>query len=1239
MENALTDVKEVKPKRVKYGKAERMSFAKVDEKLAILPNLLTIQREPYKQFLEQGIDEVLQEYTPIIDRAEKVELELLGHEICKPKYTAAECIRKRLSYTAPMNVKARLKKRDTGEVIEQDVFIGDIPLMTDDCCFIVNGVERVIISQIVKSPSCYFDSVTDKSGKELFNAVMHSLRGTRLSIEQGLTDELKIIINQQSKLSAMVFLKACGYTDEELLELFGNNDIIRATLETDKQKTKKDALLEIAKKTRPNDVPDADNTEHWLNETFFKNTYYNFGRVGRYKYNKKLSIATRITGLKSAENILIDGEIVVEAGQIIGEEVAKQIQYAGINSVTVLVNGKPHKILGNNRVRLSDFIECNEEELGIKEMVYYPKLMEIFNTCETREERLEAIKNEAKELVTTHLTIDDIIGVISYLLDLNVGLGNIDNIDHLANRRIFTVGELMSNEFRKGLAKLKDNVLEAMQNTDVDQMTPKGLISARAVNKFLRDFLASGQLSQITEDFNPAATLTNKRRISAVGPGGIKKERAGAEVRDIHYSHYGRICAVETPEGQGIGLINGIAAYARINEYGFLETPYRRVDKVNKKPTDEIVYLMADVEEKYYCCQAIEPLNEDGTFKNSKILCRKKGILYELPPSQVDFMDICPRQFISAITSLIPFLDNDDTVRALTGSNMQRQAVPLLRTDSPIVATGIEHRIAVDSGAMVLSKQDGVVTYVDANTIKVMGDDGVLQEYNLVKFKKTNKETCFNQKPNVRKGERVRVGDTLADGFSTQNGELALGKNVTIAFMNWEGYNYEDAILINEKLVKEDTFTSIGLKVEECAARTTKLGDEEITRDIPNAGADVLLNLDERGIVRIGAEVRPGDYLVGKVTPKGEKELTPEERLLRAIFGEKSREVRDNSLKVPHGSGGIVVDVQIFDRKNKDELDAGVNKLVKVFIAKKRKVSVGDKMAGRHGNKGVVSRVLPEEDMPFQADGTPVDIVLNPLGVPSRMNIGQVLEVHLGLIAKMLGWKVATPSFNGANEHDIKQLLEMNQLPKNGKMQLFDGRTGEPFEHEVTVGIMYMIKLEHMSETKIHARSIGSYALVTRQPLGGKAMFGGQRFGEMEVWALYAYGASHLLQEILTVKSDDVTGRTMAYEAIVKGDPIQEPGIPESFKVLVKEFQGLALDVTIMTDNNRELSVNDITSEVEDDNNKTHIEQEMQDSINVPDVDTDITLDDEEDSAFDVMSEGFEDEDDEMIEDDSLFDD
>ena len=1216
----------LKISKVKYGKAERYSFAKIEEKFP-QPYLLDIQKKPYQKFLEKGIEEVLEEYSPIVDYSGKCELHFLGYELGEPKHTIEECRRSRLNYTIPLKVKARLIKTETGETIDQDVFMGDIPYMSDQAYFIVNGVERVVISQIVKSASVYFSKEYDKLGKTLIDASLHSPRGTRLSISQDHNEVMKVIINATSKVSAGVFLKACGLTNEQILDLYDNDEIIKNTLDKETQTTEEEALLEIARKTRPAEVPSADATRQYLSDTFFSNLYYNFDRVGRYKYNKKLSLANRITGQLSAEDVYIGDKLVVAKGEAFSEETAWEIQNSGINEIRIIHDGKPHKIIGNARVQLSKVFPCKEEELGITELVHYPLLKQILSENKTKDKRLEAIKENAKELVTTHLTLDDILSVISYMIDLNHGLGEVDNIDHLANRRISSVGELIQNEFRKGVAKLKDNIRENMQSHDINEMTPSTLISARPVNKFLKDFLASGQLSQITEDFNPSAALTNKRRISAVGPGGIKKERAGAEVRDVHYSHYGRICAIETPEGQGIGLINGLAAFCRINDYGFIETPYRKV--VDGKPTDEIRYMMADEDEKYEICQAIEPVKEDGSFVHDKILCRKKGVYAEVKSNQVQYMDVSPKQFISAQTSLIPFLENDDTVRALTGSNMQRQAVPLLRAESPIVGTGVEHRIALDSGAMVVSDVNGVVDFVDARTIIIKCEDGTSKTFNLTKFQKTNKETCYNQKPNVKHGDKVKIGDVIADGYSTQNGELALGKNVTIAFMNWEGYNYEDAILISEKLVKEDTFTSIALKTEECAARSTKLGEEEITRDIPNVSEEMLRNLDENGIVRVGAEVRPGDYLVGKVTPKGETELTPEERLLRAIFGEKAREVRDNSLKVPHGCGGIVVDVQIFTRKNKDELDPGVNTLVKVYIAKKRKISIGDKMAGRHGNKGVVSRVLPEQDMPFMANGQPVDIVLNPLGVPSRMNIGQVLEVHLGLIAKTLGWKVATPTFNGAKESDILQMLKENNLPQDGKMQLYDGRTGDPFENKVTVGVMYMIKLEHMSETKIHARSIGSYAVVTRQPLGGKAMFGGQRFGEMEVWALEAYGASHLLQEMLTVKSDDVQGRTKTYESIVQGQPIAEPGVPEGFKVLVKEFQAIGLDVKILTDDNKELSVDQIAPEEASPRRlTTSIENELKD-IDI-DESQEIELNDnEEDNQID----------DSMFDQEDLFDD
>ena len=1212
----------LKIKKIKYGNAERYSFAKIDEQIEP-PYLLEIQKKPYKEFLTKGIGEVLEEYSPIVDLSDKAELYFTGYSVGdKPKYTKEECRRSRVNYTVPLKVNARLVIKETGEVIEQEVFMGDIPLMSEEGYFIVNGVERVIISQIVKSASVYFEKTIDKSGKNIIIANLHSPRGTRLSIEQNHNDILRVIINANSKVSAGVFLKACGFTNEKILELFDNDEFIKNTLDKEPQVTEEDCLLEIAKKTRPAEVPNAEATKKYLNDTFFSNTFYNFARVGRYKFNKKLSLATRIANHVAAEDVKIADKVVVKKGETISEEVAENIQNAGINEVRIEWQGKARKIIGNARVDLEKVINCNAEELGINEKVYYPLLANILKDNKTREKRLEAIKLNAKELVTTHLTVEDIIATISYMRDLDNGLGEVDNIDHLANRRICSVGELFQNEFRKGVSALAKSISENMQSHEISELSPSSLINARPVNKALRDFISSGQLSQITEDFNPAATLTNKRRISAVGPGGIKKERAGAEVRDIHYSHYGRICAIETPEGQSIGLVNGLAAYAKINDYGFIETPYRRV--VDCKVTDEIVYLMADEEEKYYIAQATEPLNDDKSFVHDRIICRKKGAFENVKSDMVNFIDVSPRQFISAITSLIPFLDNDDTVRALTGSNMQRQAVPLLRADSPIVGTGMEHKVAMDSGAMVLSTVDGVVDYVDAREIRVKTKDDFVT-YKLTKFQKTNKETCYNQKPNVVKGQKVKVGDVLADGFSTQNGELALGKNVTIAFMNWEGYNYEDAILLNERLVKDDTFTSIALTTEECSVRSTKLGDEEITRDIPNAPEELLRNLDADGIVRVGAEVRPGDYLVGKVTPKGETELTPEERLLRAIFGEKAREVRDNSLKVPHGAGGIVVDVQVFSRKNHDELETGVNQLVKVYIAKKRKISVGDKMAGRHGNKGCVSRILPEADMPFMANGQPVDVVLNPLGVPSRMNIGQVLEVHLGLIAKTLGWKVATPNFNGCKESDIKEMLKENNLPEDGKVQLYDGRTGEAFENKVTVGIMYMIKLEHMSETKIHARSIGSYAVVTRQPLGGKAMFGGQRFGEMEVWALEAYGASYLLQEMITVKSDDVQGRTKTYESIVKGEPIAEPGIPESFKVAVKEFQAIGLDVKILTEDNKELNVSEFAPE--DAPVTKGAEQEL----------ADIEMDDPQETSLENNDEPQVD--DNMFDEEDLFDD
>ena len=1178
-------------KKTKYGNVERVNFSKIEEPIE-MPYLLAIQKDSYKEFLETGIAEVLEEFSPIMDYSGKAEIYFVDYTLDPTKkQSKQECKRKGITYSVALKARVRLVHKEDGEVTEQDVFLGDVPLMTEEGSFIINGIERVIVSQIVRSPSAYFGKEQDKTGKYLFNGTIIPTHGTWLEIEQNVSDVLKMVVDRSSKVTLGVFLKCFGYTSKQILDIFGNNPLIKSTLEKEMQETQEEALIELSKKMRPTEVPSAEATYNYINSLFFTHQYYNLARVGRYKLNKKLSIATRITGETAYGDIKIGNTVVVKDGEIIPRDVAKKIQNAGINEVWLrakTLRGEfqmdgdkfvPHKVVGNNRVELSAIFPCDEKELGVLEMVYYPTLQKILQEYKTKDERLQAIRDHAKELMNFQLTMDDIFATISYHLDLNAGIGEIDNIDHLANRRIATVGELMKGAFRSGITKLAGVIRETLQAQDLSTVSPASVINARPVNKALKDFLASSQLSQLMDQVNPVSELTQKRKISAVGPGGVKKERATAEVRDIHYSHYGRICAVETPEGQGVGLINSIATYAKVNEYGFLMSPLKVVDKEKGVVTNEVVYLMADEEENCCIAQAIEPLTPEGRFVNPRVIVRRKDAIIEVPANEVDYVDVSPRQLISAATALIPFLANDDTARALMGSNMQRQSVPLIRTEAPIVGTGIEHKIAVDSGAMVLAKKSGYVSYVSATEIRVKNDDGETDCYNLIKFTKTNQDTCINQKPAVIKNQRVEAGDVLADGFSTKDGELALGRNMTIAYMNWEGYNYEDAILISERLVREDLFTSITLKVEESKARSTKLGDEEITRDIPNLGDDALKNLDENGIVRVGAEVRTGDILVGKVTPKGETELTPEERLLRAIFGEKAREVRDTSLRVQHGHGGIVVDVQVFTRKNKDELEAGVNTMVKVYVAQKRKLSVGDKMAGRHGNKGVVSRVLPLADLPFMADGTPVDIVLNPLGIPSRMNVGQVLEVLLGKVAKALNWKVAVPAFDTIHVDEIFQLMKDNDLEEDGKMVLYDGRTGEPFENRVTVGVMYMLKLDHMVDSKMHARSTGPYALVTQQPLGGKAMFGGQRFGEMEVWALEAYGVSHLLQEMLTVKSDDVTGRNRIYESIVKGYPIAEPGIPESFKVMIKEFQSLGLDIRILTEEQQEVSISELTND------------------------------------------------------------
>ena len=1195
-----------------YGKNERFTFQKLDD-IVDIPNLLDIQKVAYKEFLEEGISEVLKEISPISDYSGKAKLYLFEPNLdTKPKYDKFECKRRGASYIIPLKVKARFVVEDTGESIDQEVYLGDIPLMTEEGSFVFNGIERVVVSQIVRSPSVYFSM--DKDDLSTLHSQMIPTRGSWLELEQGANEIIKVIVNRESKITLGLFLKCFGFTADEILHMFGDNEYIKNVLDKEPQNTQEEALIELSKKMRPSEVPSADATRNYINLLFFSDQYYNLARVGRYKFNKKLSIANRIAGQVAFENIVHEDEVLVKAGEVISTEVAEHIQDLGINEVVLNINGKKHLVRGNNQVKLSAVFPCDEKELGINELVYYPTLMQILKQNKTKEKRIQAIKENVKNLVVTTLTMDDILAMISYYLDLLAGFGQTDNIDHLSNRRIASVGELLGGAFRSGMLKLSATMRETLQGKELSDITPSQIVNPRPVNKAMRDFIASSQLSQLMDQVNPLSGLTQKRRISAVGPGGVKKERAPMEVRDINYTHYGRICAIESPEGQSIGLISTLTSYAKINEYGFLETPYRKVDKEKGVVTDECVYCMADAEDSCYIAQAVEPLTEDKRFVNARVLCRYKNSIVEVPSTKVDLMDVSPKQFISAATSLIPFLNNNDTPRALMGANMQRQAVPVLRPEAPIVGTGMEAKIAHDCGAVVLAKNDGVVSFVSGKEIRVKTATGE-DVYKLIKFAKTNDETCVNQKPAVKHGEKVKAGDLLADGYCTDHGELALGKNVLIGYMNWEGYNYEDAIIISERIVKDDVYTSICLKVEEMKCRTTKLGDEEITRDIPNLGEEALKNLDENGIVRVGAEVRPGDILVGKVTPKGETELTPEERLLRAIFGEKAREVRDTSLRVQHGRGGVVVDVQVFSKKNKDELEPGVLQMVKVYVAQRRKLSVGDKMAGRYGNKGVVSIVLPEADMPYLPNGQPLDLVLNPRGIPSRMNVGQVLEVHLGLVAGSLGWKVATPPFDGATADDIHQLLKENNFPEDGKIQLYDGRTGEPFDHPATVGYKYMLKLNHMVDSKMHARSIGPYSLVTQQPLGGKAMFGGQRFGEMEVWALEAYGAANVLQEILTVKSDDVVGRIKTYEAIVKGQPIAEPGIPESFKVLIKELQSLALDVKILTENKQEVSISELS--IDDNDLPLHtkdVEEELKD-INIDDEKSEIAQEIEEETA------------------------
>ena len=1182
--------------KVKYGNTERLCFSRIKETLPI-PYLIALQKDSYRQFVTEGIKEVLDDFSPVRDYAGRMELQFLGFSLeGTPKYDVKECKERDATYSLPLKVKVRLVHTDTGEATVEEVFMGDFPLMTENGSFIINGAERVVVSQLVRSPGVYSGVTIDRAGVPRYDTTVMPSRGAWLEFKQDSNNILWVSVDRTRKITATMFLRALGFgTDEELIALFGSEEILLATLAKDAIKNSEDAKIELYKRMKQGEIPTIDGINQLIRNTFYDSHRYDFMRVGRYKVNKKLCFATRLAGNPLADNIVDEqtGEILAEKGSVLTEEQAVAIQNAGVNVAHIVTKrGDTFKLIGNNTVDLAAYVDCDPKELGILEKVYYPKLAELLAKKEAEglsdEAFKDAIKESRDELVIKHVTIDDIIAAVNYNLGLVHGLGETDNIDHLANRRVKAVGELLQNQFRIGMARLDRVIKERMSITqDIADHKVQSFINIKPVTSVIKEFFGSSQLSQFMDHHNPIAELTHKRKLSALGPGGLSRDRASFEVRDINHSHYGRLCPIETPEGQNIGLISSLATYARVNEYGFIEAPYRKVDKVYGEDgsvvdvivSDRVEYLQADEEDKYVVAQANEPLTEDGHFVEDRVTCRIREDIRAVDKKTVDYMDVSPKQLVSVAASLVPFLENDDTSRALMGSNMQRQAVPLLRPEAPIIATGIEHKIAYDSGVMVIAKNDGVVKTVDATRITVEKSDGDVDVYKLQKFERSNNGTCINQRPIVTVGQKVIKGMVLADGPATDNGELSLGRNILIGYMSWEGYNYEDAILISEDLVKDDVFTSIHIEEYEVESRDTRLGEEQITRDIPNLGDDALKYLDEDGIIMIGAEVHSGDILVGRVTPKGETELTPEERLLRAIFGEKAREVRDTSLRVPHGQSGIVVDVKVFTRENKDELPPGVTKLIRVYVAQKRKLGVGDKMAGRHGNKGVVSRVLPKEDMPFMADGTPLQIVLNPMGVPSRMNIGQVLEVHLGFVAKMLDWKISTPVFDGAKEADIKELFAQNNLPASGKMELFDGRTGEKFENPVTVGYMYMLKLIHLVDDKIHARSTGPYSLVTQQPLGGKAQFGGQRFGEMEVWALEAYGASHVLQEILTVKSDDVVGRVKTYESIVKGAPITEPGTPESFKVLIKEFQALGLDVKVLNENREEIGLRENVDE------------------------------------------------------------
>ena len=1163
-----------------YGKTLRKNFARHEEVMP-MPNLLEIQKTSYREFLDTGLREVFADVGAISDYQGNLELTFIDFRMDEaPKYNVEECKARDATYAAPLKVTVRLRNKETEEIKEQEIFMGDFPLMTHSGTFVINGAERVVVSQIVRSPGVYYGKEVDiKTDLPILTSTVIPYRGAWLEYETDANEVFWVRIDKNRKLPITSLIRALGLkTDAEILDRFSDDPRIAATLEKDPSKTYEDAMLEIYRKLRPGEPPTVEAAETLMNNLFFDPRRYDLSVVGRYKFNKKLSLWQRVTGYKLAQPVAdpATGELLFDEGHLLSKEDARLLDTVGVAEVVILVDDQPLRVQSNKMCDLSHYVDFDPlAECGIKERVRFDVLQELLGQY-SGEELKEQIKLHKDDLVPKHIIIDDILCSINYMNGLARGISVKDDIDHLGNRRLRCVGELLQNQFRIGFSRMERVIRERMTIQDLDVVTPQSLINIRPVTAAIKEFFGSSPLSQFMDQTNPLAELTHKRRLSALGPGGLSRERANMEVRDVHYSHYGRMCPIETPEGPNIGLISYLATYARVNEYGFIEAPFRRVEHPSGRVTDEITYMTADVEDQYIVCQAAEPVDENGCLIGPRITCRHQDETIQVEPEYVDYMDISPRMMVSIATAMIPFLPNDDANRALMGANMQRQAVPLLRPEAPIVGTGMEHKICLDSAVAVLAEGDGIVTKVDATNVSVKYDAGETKDYKLIKFLRSNHGTCINQKPIVSVGERVHGGDdptVLADGPATQEGEIALGRNILVGFMTWEGYNYEDAVLLNERLVKEDVYTSIHIEEYEIDARDTKLGPEEITRDIPNVGEDALKDLDERGIIRVGAEVHAGDILVGKVTPKGETDLTAEERLLRAIFGEKAREVRDTSLKVPHGESGIIVDAKVFTRENGDELGPGVNQVVRVYIAQRRKIQVGDKMAGRHGNKGVVSRVLPQEDMPFLPDGTPLDIVLNPLGVPSRMNIGQVLEVHLGYAAKTLGWKVATPIFDGATDKDISEALQLAGLDPEGKSWLYDGRTGERFDNKVTVGYVYFLKLHHLVDDKIHARSTGPYSLVTQQPLGGKAQFGGQRFGEMEVWALEAYGASYTLQEILTVKSDDVTGRVRTYEAIVKGHNVPTPGVPESFKVLVKELQSLCLDIQVLDEDGNQIEL------------------------------------------------------------------